>query len=238
LWSQRYDHLREVTRDDVVSYLATLTGHRRQEASVALRSLFRWAKRTNLVFRNPVARIPSPRQATKLFTPLQPGEIEASARAATSPHAKLYVALATVHAARPGQIRVLRLDDVDLGDRRVTIAGNQRPLDELTYRLIRQWLDLRRERWPNTVNPHLFVNRETALGHKPVSHTWILNLRGLPATVERLRIDRQLEEAIATGGDPLHLAAVFGIGDQTAVRWALNARAVLQQVHETPSDSG
>jgi integrase len=238
LWSKRYDHLREVTRDDVASYLATLTGHSRQAATVALRSLFRWAKRTNLVFRNPTARIRLPHKAIKLFTPLHPGEIEASVRAATSPQAKLYVALAIVHAARSGQIRVLRLDDVDLGGRRITIAGNERPLDDLTYRLVRRWLNLRRERWPNTANPHLLVNRATALAHKPVSHTWILNLRGLPGTVERLRIDRQLDEAMATGGDPLHLAAVFGIGEKAAVRWALNARTLLQQIHDTPPDPG
>ena len=236
LWSQRYDHLREVTHDDVATYVATLTGHKRQEATVALRSLFRWAKRTNLIFRNPTIGIRLPPKATKLFAPLHPDEIEASVRTATSPQAKVYVALAAVHAARPGQIRVLRLDDVDLGNRRITIAGSERPLDELTCRLVREWLDLRRQRWPNTANPHLFVNRETALGHGPVSHSWILNLRGLPGTVERLRLDRQLEEAMATGADPLHLAALFGISDATAVRWALNARALIEGTHDAPPD--
>jgi hypothetical protein len=37
---------------------------------------------------------------------------------------------------------------------------------------------------------------------------------GQAATLERLRVDRQLEEALTHGPDPLHLAAVFGI-DQT-----------------------
>lgn len=236
LWSQRYDHLREVTHDDVAAYVSTLAGHRRQEATVALRSLFRWAKRTNRVFRNPTTGIRLPRKENKLFAPLQPDEITASVRAANSPQAKLYVALAVVHAARPGQIRVLRLDDTDLSNRRISIAGNERPLDNLTCRLLGEWLDVRRRRWPNTANPHLFVNRETALGHAPVSHTWILNLRGLPGTIERLRIDRKIEEAMATGADPLHLAAMFAISDATAVRWALNARALLQGTHDAPPD--
>ena len=54
-----------------------------------------------------------------------------------------------------------------------------------------------------------------------------MNLRGLPGTLERLRIDRQLEEAIIAGADPLHLAVVFGFSEGTAIRWAANARQLL-----------
>lgn len=43
-WSDRYDHLREVTRDDVRTYIKTLHGHQRRDQLVALRSLFSWAK--------------------------------------------------------------------------------------------------------------------------------------------------------------------------------------------------
>jgi hypothetical protein len=35
---------------------------------------------------------------------------------------------------------------------------------------------------------------------------------------------KQLAEAMATGFDPLHLAEVFGISEQTAIRCAVNAR--------------
>jgi hypothetical protein len=38
---------------------------------------------------------------------------------------------------------------------------------------------------------------------------------GLTATIEQMRTDRQLEEALSAGPDPLHLAAVFGISHQT-----------------------
>jgi hypothetical protein len=58
-------------------------------------------------------------------------------------------------------------------------------------------------------------------------------LRGLPATIERLRIDRQLEEALVHGADPLHLAAVFEISESTAIRYASSAR----QLMERPSES-
>ena len=74
----------------------------------------------------------------------------------------------------------------------------------------------------------MLINQITALRLGPVGHTWILNLRRLPATLERLRIDRQLEESLATGGDPLHLVNVFAISERTAVRYAANAHTLLQ----------
>jgi hypothetical protein len=42
----------------------------------------------------------------------------------------------------------LLLDDVDLGNRRLTIAGHTRPLDDLTLKLLLDWLEHRRRRWP------------------------------------------------------------------------------------------
>ncbi len=53
------------------------------------------------------------------------------------------------------------------------------------------------------------------------------------ATLERLRVDRQLEEAMAQGPDPLHLAEVFGLHEKTAMRYAESARALLEQAAET-----
>jgi hypothetical protein len=50
---------------------------------------------------------------------------------------------------------------------------------------------------------------------------------GLAATIEQMRTDRQLEEALSAGPDPLHLAAVFGISHQTAIRYAHAARQLL-----------
>jgi hypothetical protein len=63
-----------------------------------------------------------------------------------------------------------------------------------------------------------------ALHHGPGSTAYLTSLRGLPATLERLRIDCQLTEAMAAGFDPLHLAEVFGISEHTAIRYAVNAR--------------
>jgi hypothetical protein len=231
-WPQR-DHLREVTRDDVIAYLTTLQGRRRQTATPVLRGLFRWAKTSKLIFRNPTRGIRGVTVPDPIWPLLEPDDITASVTAATTVQARLCVVLAAVHAARPGQIRAMHLDDVDLASRRITIAGNSRPLDDLTAQVLLDWLTHRRERWPRTANRHLLISYASALGYGPVSHTWILNLRGLPGTLERLRIDRQLEEAVATGADPLHLAAVFGFSDGTAIRWAINARQLIGDPHAT-----
>jgi hypothetical protein len=52
--------------------------------------------------------------------------------------------------------------------------------------------------------------------------------RGHKATLDRLRADRWLAEALDHGADPLHLAAVFGISTATAVRYANAARSILE----------
>ncbi|MFI7135780.1 hypothetical protein ACIBQ1_59755 [Nonomuraea sp. NPDC050153] len=114
--------------------------------------------------------------------------------------------LAAVHAA----IRALLRQDVDLGNRRLIIAGRPRPIDDFTHQILLEWLEYRRTRWPSTANPHLLINQMSAHGTGPVS---IINfaktrLRGQAATLERLRVDRQLEEALTHDPDPLHLAAV------------------------------
>jgi hypothetical protein len=227
-WSARYQQLREVTRQDVLAHVTTLQGHHRSTTTSALRSLFGWAKRNGVVFADPTRHVKTRRAAQPIPQPLAAEQIAPIIQAATSPHARLAIALAGVHAARHGEIINMRLDDVDLGGRRLTIAGRARPLDELTYKLLVDWLDYRRRRWPNTANPHLFVTVESALGLGPVSHPWLGRLlRGLPATLERLRVDRQLEEALNNRADPLHLAEVFGLDETTAIRYADAARQLL-----------
>ncbi len=231
-WSAQHQHLREITRDHVLAAISELRGHQRQTTLGALRALFTWATRDRIVFRNPTSRIKLPRLDDSIWQPLSSEEIARTVEAVTTPQARLFVVRAAVHAARSGAIRALTLDDVDLGNRRLTIARRGRPLDELTYRVLGDWLDHRRRRWPNTANPHLLVSARTAVGLGPVSAAWVNPiLRGLPATIERLRIDRQLEEALASGADPLHLAAVFEISETTAIRYAANARQLGQETH-------
>jgi len=228
-WSRRHTHLREVTRGDVLAHADMLVGNERKRAMVALRSLFAWAKKNDVVFADPTRHIRVGQAVDPVWQPLSPEQIARSVAAATTAQTRLVVALATVHAARSGAIRQLLLDDVDLANRRLTIAARTRPLDDLTARLLIEWLEYRRERWPNTANRHLLLTRESAVNFGSICYSHIVKiLRGLPGTIERLRIDRQLEEALVHGADPLHLAAVFGISNSTAIRYASSARQLME----------
>ncbi|WP_051939809.1 hypothetical protein [Phaeacidiphilus oryzae] len=125
------------------------------------------------------------------------------------------------------------LHDVDLGNRRLAVAGRARPLDDLTLKLMVEWLHYRCRRWLSTASPHLLVNNQTANTTSRASNHWISPpLRGQDATLERLRVDRQLEESLTHGPDPLHLAEVFGLDEKTAMRYADSARALLDQTAE------
>ena len=205
----------------------------------ALRSLFTWAKKTGVILHNPATRIRLGKHEHPVWQLLTAAHLAEAVAAATTPAARLCVVLAAVHAARPGAIRALHLDDVDLASRRLRLGGTGRPMGELTGKVLREWLEYRQRRWPHTANPHLLISKESALHHGPVSTAYLISLRGLPATLDRLRIDCQLAEAIATGFDPLHLAELFGISEHTAIRYAINARqltgwAAHQQAPQTP----
>jgi hypothetical protein len=108
----------------------------------------------------------------------------------------------------------------------------------MTRRALLHWLDHRRTRWPSTANPHLLVNMRTVPAIGPVSGYWLNDtFCGQHATLDRLRMDRQLEEALTHRADPLHLALVFGIDEKTAIRYANSARQRMATAVEgdTPS---
>lgn len=151
-------------------------------------------------------------------------EIRAVEQAATSPAQRLIVALAAVHAARWAAIRDLTLDDPDLPNRRITIAGHRQRLGELTHRALRAWLDHRRATWPRTPNRHVLISGKTALGSGPVSRSFLnWNLQRHGVSIERIRRDRVLHEALTARADLLHLALVFGLSHTAASKYALIA---------------
>ena len=231
--TRHYTHLREVSPADITAAATPLTGHLRRQTLTALRSLFGHARKHGTIFADPTRGIHDGQRPLILIQPLQPAEIDQAAAAAGTPAARLAVALAAVHAARPRTIRELHLGDIDLGTGRLIIAGTPRPLDDLTASLLLAWLDHRHRRWPGTANPHLIINQQTAMTTRPVSENWLAgSCRGLTATLERLRVDRQLEEALTSGADPLHLTAMFGIDDTTAIKYA----AIARQLQETAAD--
>jgi hypothetical protein len=222
-WAADRGHLREVTADDVRTVLDPLRGHQLRTTTAAVRSLFRFAKKSGLIFANPAVRLKAADPGGSLL-PMTDAEIRAVEQAATSPAQRLIVALAAVHAARWAAICGLTLDDVDLPNRRITIAGHRQRLGELTYRALRAWLDYRRAAWPRTPNRHVLISGNTALGSGPVTRSFLnWNLQRHGVSIERIRRDRVLHEALTARADPLHLALVFGLSHTTASRYTLIA---------------
>ena len=162
-----------MTAADVTAATGPLHGSLRRQTLTAVRSLFGHCKKTGTIFRDPARGLRDGQRPLILIQPLQPAEIDQAASAAVTPAARLAVALAAVHAARPRAIRELHLGDIDLGNRRLVIAGKGRPLDDLTASLLLAWLQHRGRRWPGTANPHLIINQQTATTTRAVSENWL-----------------------------------------------------------------
>ena len=105
---------------DVDAALEPLRGHWRYNAITALRSLFRFARRRGLTFADPTRYLRGGRGAARTVLPMTAEQIRAVQQAAATPAQRLAIALAAVHAARPGAIRELTLENIDLPSRRIT----------------------------------------------------------------------------------------------------------------------
>jgi integrase len=222
-WSADRGHLREVTAEDIRSGLDKLRGHPLHTTISAVRSLFRFARKRGLIFANPAQRLKAGVPGPSLL-PMTEDEIRAVEQAVTRPGQRLIVALAAVHAVRWEAIRALALDDLDLPNRRITIAGHPQRLGDLSHRALRLWLDHRRASWPHTPNRHVLVSQKTVLGEGPVTRGYLdFHLRPHGVSVERIRRDRILHEALTGRPDPLHLSLMFGISQTAASKYTLIA---------------
>jgi hypothetical protein len=234
----RYTTLREVTPDDVTAWL----DGRKQRANDAhaLRHLFAVLKAQRLVFTNPTRRIHAAGLTPSIPTPLSPHDLRVLGQAAQDdPALRVVLALIGVRAMHPHQVRHLQVDQIDLPNRRLDVAGTDVCLDPFTTESISAYLAYRHDRWPHTANPHLLLTRRTAHERGPVSESWLAGrLRGLPATLPQLREDRILEEARATGGDPLHLAVMFGLTAKPALRYAQAVHPGLAALHHGGEPTG
>ncbi|MFI1338585.1 hypothetical protein ACH4U7_52855 [Streptomyces sp. NPDC020845] len=236
-WATTRGHLREITVTDVTAALSPLRGWQRRNAIAALRSLFRFAKKRGLIFANPTTRLRM-EDIPRSLLPMTDAEVLAVQRIAVTPAQRLIVALAAVHAARATAIRRLTLDDLDLPNRRITIAGHGQRLGELPHQTLLAWLDQCRATWPKTPNRHVLINAKTALGTRPVSPEYLKrHLLHQGVYLERIRGDRVLHEALTAGADPLHLALVFNLSHTTASSYAAIAQNLLDDtaaVEELP----
>ncbi|MEU2258464.1 hypothetical protein ABZ540_35460 [Nocardia xishanensis] len=229
-WASTRSHLREVTQPDVTAVLNRLNGHKRIGTFVALRSLFRFAKRHRLIFSDPTRRLRVGAAPSRALLPMTDDQVDTVTATVVTPMQRLVVGLVAVYAARANPLRNLVLDDVDLSRRRIRIGGTIHRLTEFTHDILTDWLTYRHNRWPGTPNPHVIVSADSVLGTSPVTDhhlTWHLSLLGIQ--LEHIRGDRILQEALSTNADPLHLAIMFGLSEKSATDYAVLARRLIQQ---------
>ena len=78
------------------------------------------------------------------------------------------------------------------------------------------------------------LNAKTVLGTGPVSGPFVrFSLGRNGFSIDRIRADRILHEALTAGPDPLHLTLVFNIEHSTALRYATIAEHLLNNELET-----
>ncbi|MGY4969652.1 hypothetical protein ACWGCC_10530 [Streptomyces nigrescens] len=203
--AQGRGHLREITRDDIAEAVDGLRGSRYSNAVSALRSFFRFAKKYGRVFADPTRGFKVLRKEVRPLDPMTDEEIAHVEQTAVRPAARLAVALAAVHAAREEAMRGLLLEHLDFAAGTITLDGHPQRMGALTRAALRACLAEQKARWPHTPNRHVLVSQQTAGTTRPVSTYFLkrqLTLQGV--SLQRIRADRVLGEALATGADPLH----------------------------------
>ena len=224
-WAGQVTSLREITSQDIQAALDAQSPVTARNLLSALHSLFRALKQEKLIFRDPARWVSLP-TLRRLPTPIPTDRLRGLIDRASSPMARLVIALVAVHGL--GKLETARLlaADLDLSAGRLAVRrdGHQHHavyLDELTSELATQWMRERHQRWPRTANPHLLITRVTASDEHqpPVAHTVIEAVFApLGLTPGQLRRDRILDEARHTA-DPVHLMTVFGISAKTAMTY-------------------
>lgn len=220
---------REITRKHIEDTLEPLRGDRARRLHTSLRSLFRALKRERLVFRDP-ARSLSLTSSRPVPTALPSDRVAGLLDRLDDSRERLMVALVAIYALLPGQLVHLQRTDLDRSKGRLRLRRPGRIdhvvyLDSLTLRLATTWELQRHRRWPDSSNPHLFVNRNTAVDDTgpPVSVSMVQQLfqrLGLPAG--RLRVDRIVDEA-RHSADPVRLMELFGLSNLSATGYVLSA---------------
>jgi site-specific recombinase XerD len=213
-WATTHASLREVTRDEIKAILPA-SGWQRSLLLQSLRSIFRVLKARQLVFVNPTTHMHARHPNYPAPRPIDLVKLRA-AIGAHDPARAAVAALLAFHAIRVMDLRTLRLTDVR--DGRLHIGEQTILLAQPARDCLAAYLDYRSTCWPNTINPHVFINRRSATHTRPVNTNWFRDTLGMPP--EAVRRDRILNEAFATGGDLRKLTDMFGIHVGTAHRYA------------------
>ncbi|MET9144540.1 hypothetical protein [Streptomyces sp. NPDC004042] len=217
------ESLREITQDDIKRAIATRKGTPARSIHIVLRNVFRALRQEGVIFRDPTRGLVFA-GINKVPPSVPPDRLAGVLSHARNDFQRFVMVLVCVHALNGTDMRHLLLTDLDLSRERLIV---RRPgkrhiiyLDELTYRCASAWLRERHRRWPVTTDPHLLINRWTAVDttHSPIGTTFTAIFRPTGLTMPTLRQDRIRDEVFEVD-DPLHLMRLFGISSQTAMRY-------------------
>ncbi|MEV0006473.1 hypothetical protein AB0H28_29925 [Micromonospora sp. NPDC050980] len=223
-----HQSLRTIDRQAVLDVLPT-DAPRRDKTLTSLRSLFRYLKARRVIFTNPTTRIRSVPVQLREVLPIDLDPVR-DAITSDNPLRAALAALIAFHALRPHQVVAIQLHEIR--DGRLHLPDRTIPLATPVRQRLAAWLDERQRRWPNTANPHLFLNHYNATRTAPASTNWITKTIGVSA--QALRMDRILHEAITTAGDVRRLTDMFGVSVPTAERYAFTGIEPAEPRTRTP----
>ncbi|MDR6688298.1 hypothetical protein J2Y41_003884 [Arthrobacter sp. 1088] len=203
----------EVTRSDVTAALEKTTS-RRHIAGNGLKSLFTILKGRRLIFANPTRGLKASPKSSTIPLALNAAVIRGEFNS-PDPVVALAVALVAFHALTGKQICELRLTDTS--DGHLTLGNRDIPLAAPVRTRLATWLNHRNQTWPDSVNPHLLINRRTAPRLVPVGNNY--PWAGVTLRPRALREDRILHEIHATGGDVRRVCDLFGLSVEGATRY-------------------
>ena len=210
---QGHSSLRDITSADVRQVLPA-SGNPRSTMGAGLRSILTVLKARKVLFVNPIARIVTGGHEHRNPLPAHADKIR-EALLSPNPACAALTALATFHGLRAGELRNLHL--TDLSDGRLHLGNRSILLAEPVQVRLTAYLNHRNNRWPNSANPHLFINLRNANRTTPIGGRWLTLATGIPIHI--LREDRILHEARATGGDVRRICDLFGLSVEGALRY-------------------
>lgn len=221
----------EVTRADVVAALEETPISRRHIAGNGLKSLFKTLKGRRLIFANPTRGMKASPKSSTIPLALDAAVIREELNS-PNPVAALAVAFVAFHALTGKQLCELRLTDIS--DGHLTLGNRDIPLAAPVRTRLATWLNHRNQTWPNSANPHLFINRRTAPRLLPVGQNFPWT--GLTLRPRALREDRILHEIHATGGDVRRICDLFGLSVDGATRYlnTVEHPDLTRQDHQIP----
>ncbi|MEU1367466.1 hypothetical protein ABZ454_15155 [Streptomyces sp. NPDC005803] len=171
-----------------------------------------WTKRAS----NPTAGLNAP-ASTNLPRPLSSDRLAGILDRLDGPRARLLVGLVAIHAIHATEAARLLLTDVNLKNRTIAVRRGLHVhvvyLDDLSTRLVADWLRERRIRWPHATDSHLLVTLQTYRhpASPQISYTGMRSAFDQIGLLPRqLWADRVLDEARETA-DPVRLVRLFGI---------------------------